>query len=350
MTETILIAAGGTGGHIFPGLAIAEQLLAAGAAVEWMGAGGMETALVQQRGLPLHTVPTRPPRRPWQLARLPGAVWRARRVIAEVRPAAVLCMGGYAAVPAGLAARLLRVPLIIHEQNAVPGKANRLLARFARVVLTGFPIRQARHQHVGNPVRAAFFDASAAGAARPRTALRHILVLGGSQGAQALNEIVPPAVQLLQRRWRDDAPLQVTHQCGSGNAAAVQARYAAHQIAEATVHEFIDDVAAAMAAADLVVCRAGAATLTELAASGVGALLVPYPHAAADHQTANARHYSAQGAARLCPQNELNTDSLASALAEADIPAMAAAAAAAAMPQAAAQAAAVCLEEARRAA
>ena len=123
MTETIVIAAGGTGGHIFPGLAIAEELIAAGAAVVWMGAGGMETALVRQHGLPLHTVRTRPPRRPWNASRLAAAVWRARRVLAEVRPAAVLCMGGYAAVPAGLAARLLRLPLIVHEQNVVPGKA-----------------------------------------------------------------------------------------------------------------------------------------------------------------------------------------------------------------------------------
>ena len=345
MAETVLIAAGGTGGHIFPGLAIAEELAAAGAAVVWMGAGGMETALVQQRGLPLHTVHTRPPRRWWHLAVLLAAVWRAKRVIAKVRPAAVLCMGGYAAVPAGLAAWLSRLPLIVHEQNAVPGKANRLLARFARVVLTGFPIKQPRHQLVGNPVRAVFGEGGVARTAR--TELQHILVLGGSQGAQALNEMVPAAAQLLQQTH--GKAVQVTHQCGKGNADAVQACYADTQVT-VTVHEFIEDVAAAMAAADVVVCRAGAATLAELAASGVGAVLVPYPHAAADHQTANARYYSEQGAAVLCPQQGLTAEGLATQLAQADIAGMAAAAAKMAMPRAAADAAAVCLEEARRAA
>lgn len=343
MAPTVLIAAGGTGGHIFPGLAIAEELRAAGAAVVWLGAGGMETALVAQRGLPLHTVRTRAPRRWWHLLALLAAVWRACGVLARVRPAVVLCMGGYAAVPAGLAAWLTRRPLVLHEQNAVTGKANRLLARFARCILTGFPLGGARRRHVGNPVRAAFAEVTP----RARTApVRTILVLGGSQGAAVLNEVVPAAAAL---RAADGAPLQVVHQCGKGNAATVRAAYAQHNLS-AAVEEFIEDVAAAMAAADVVVCRAGAATLAELAAAGVGAVLVPYPHAAADHQTANARHYSAQGAALLCAQAQFTPQWLAQELAQIDPAALASAAAALAMPQAAAQAATVCLQEAINAA
>lgn len=340
---TVLIAAGGTGGHIFPGLAIAEALLAAGAAVAWLGAGGMETALVQKRQLPLHTVPYRAPRRWWQLALLPLAVWRAWGVLAAVRPAAVLCMGGYAAVPAGLAAHLRRVPLLLHEQNAVCGRANRLLQRFAKVMLTGFPMAGARRRHIGNPVRAAF---AAAARTPPRAAAQQVLVLGGSQGAQALNEIVPAALARLQQAGRQ---LQVVHQCGSGNHAAVQAHYARLQV-EAAVHDFIEDVAAAMADADIVVCRAGAATLAELAAVGVGAVLVPYPHAAADHQTANARWFCGQQAAVLCPQRELTAARLADILSTVRCAELGSAAARLAMPQAAAAAAASCMEEARCAA
>ena len=345
MAPTVLIAAGGTGGHIFPGLAIAEELLAAGAAVVWLGAGGMETALVNKRGLPLHTVRTRPPRRWWHFALLLTAVWRACGVLVRVKPAAVLCMGGYAAVPAGLAAWLTRRPLLVHEQNAIPGKANKLLARFARRVLTGFPLRGARHQYVGNPVRAAF----AAVPARMRAAPpRQLLVLGGSQGAAVLNEVVPAAAAQLAA---DGVQVQVVHQCGKGNGEAVRASYAQHNLsASATVEEFIDDVAGAMGAADVVVCRAGAATLAELAAAGTGAVLVPYPHAAADHQTANARHYAEQGAALLCPQPQFTPQYLAQTLQTADTPALAKAASSLAKPTAAADAAAHCLQEASYAA
>ena len=339
----VVVAAGGTGGHIFPGLAIAEELLAAGAAVVWLGAGGMETGLVQKHGLPLYTVPYRPPRRWWQLPLLAPAVWRAWRVLAAVRPSAVLCMGGYAAVPAGLAAWLRRLPLIIHEQNAVLGKANRLLAKFSHLVLTGFP-NAGDGFYVGNPVRTQFLQA-AARQRPPRCGIRHVLVLGGSQGAQVLNDIVPEALALRQQAA---GQLQITHQCGKGNGDAVRARY--HRLSvNAAVYEFIEAVADAMAVADIVICRAGAATLAELAAVGVGAVLVPYPHAAGDHQAANAKHYSAHGAALLCAQHQLTAVNLSALLADADSARLAQAAATLAMPQAAAAAAARCLAEGRRA-
>ena len=346
----VLIAAGGTGGHIFPGLAIADALAAAGAQVAWLGAGGMETALINKRGLPLYTVPYQSPRRIWQLPLLMLAVWRALRVIKKLSPALVLCMGGYAGLPGGLAARLRRLPLVVHEQNAVPGKANRLLARFASAVLTGFPpaesaaAESARYHYVGNPVRAEFTPRT-----EPRASqLRRVLILGGSQGARALNEVVPAALALLQQQGA--ALQQIVHQCGRGNQDAVAARYQQADFAAAEgqvqVHEFINDVAGEMTAADMVICRAGASTLAELAAAGVGAVLVPYPYAAADHQRLNAEVYARRGAALLCLEQALTPQRLAAALAGVDCGQLAAAAAALAVPDAAQQAAAICLRTA----
>ncbi|MCH9757560.1 MAG: undecaprenyldiphospho-muramoylpentapeptide beta-N-acetylglucosaminyltransferase [Proteobacteria bacterium] len=338
-TAKIMIAAGGTGGHIFPGLAIADALQASGAAVVWLGAGGMETRLVQQRGLPLFSVPFKSPRHVWQLPLLLVAVWRAWRLLARVRPAALLCMGGYAAVPGGLAAWLRRVPVVVHEQNAVTGKANRLLAKVAKAVLTGFPAQEKNQQYVGNPVRIEFTQVSKR--PRPRE-VRRVLVLGGSQGAQALNQLLPPALALLQVQ---NKAMQVVHQCGKENAATVAAAYQQQQV-PATVHEFIDDVATAMQDADIVVCRAGAATLAELATAGVGAVLVPYPYAAADHQSANARRFSESGAAVLCPQQQLNAHTLALVLLAVNCQQLALAATELAMPEAATTIANHCLKEA----
>lgn len=344
---TILIVAGGTGGHIFPALAVADELRRCGADVQWLGAGGMEREPVQALGLPLHVVPFKPPRGVVGAARLAAAVWRACGVVRRVRPAAVLGMGGYASLPGGIAAWLLRVPLIIHEQNAVAGRANALLSRFAAHSLSGFPGAFAAGQRVGNPVRREF----AAVAQEPAAvAPRRLLVLGGSQGARALNKIVPEGLARLASS-RADA-YSVVHQCGRGNAAVVREAYQNSGVS-ATVCEFIKDVAAAMRAADLIICRAGAATLAEIAMVGRAVLLVPYPYAAADHQTANARLFAERGAAVLCDERQFTPAWLEQFLRDfsaAMAMKMAAASRALAMPAAAADIAALCLREAGHAA
>lgn len=309
---TMIIAAGGTGGHIFPALAVAELLCSKGANIIWIGSGGMETQMVRDRALPLHIVPFKPAR-PLDKLKLIPAVWKAYRLLRLLNPDVVLGMGGYASVPTGLAAWLCGIPLIVHEQNARPGRANRLLARFAYAVLSGFPGVPGATCHVGNPVRREFRTP------RPRSRpsrgeCRHFLILGGSQGARALNHVVPETMALLQKRRGD---LKIIHQCGAGHLEETQARYQAAAV-DAEVREFMYDVADRMKAADIVICRAGAATLAELAVTGVGAILVPYPHAAADHQTANARYYQEQGAAILCRQDKMTAAHLESLLLAAD--------------------------------
>jgi UDP-N-acetylglucosamine--N-acetylmuramyl-(pentapeptide) pyrophosphoryl-undecaprenol N-acetylglucosamine transferase len=347
--------AGGTGGHVFPALAVADQLRAHGVPVVWLGTpGGLETRVVPREHFPLFTLDAAGLRgRGWRVwlaapARLLLSLTRALRLLLRVRPGAVLGMGGFASGAGGLAAWALRIPLLIHEQNALAGLTNRLLYRLARVVLEGFPGAfpvAAGARCVGNPVRAAI-------AALPEPAARRVaadgvplrvLVLGGSQGARALNEVLPPALAQAGRTMR------VVHQCGAGHDTGTTAAYRAHGHPDARVVPFIDDMAAAYAAADLVVCRAGALTLAELCAAGIGAILVPYPHAADDHQSANARHLSARGAALLLPERELTPAALAQMLRELDgnrarLRAMAAAARAMARPDAARAVAEACME------
>ena len=355
-TPIILIAAGGTGGHIFPALAIADELLRGGADVQWLGSGGMECEHVRERGLPLHIVSFKAPRGVVGMMRLVQAVWRAGGVLRRVRPAAVLGMGGYASLPGGLAAWLLRVPLLIHEQNAVAGRANALLSRLAGQLLTGFPDVFGRGFRIGNPVRREFLsvaeeapsDVAVASQAPPR----RLLILGGSQGARALNETVPAGLAQLAEQAKADV-FSVLHQCGGGNAAAVESAYRNAGVGGATVREFIQDVAAAMRAADLIICRAGAATLAEIAVVGRAAVLVPYPYAAADHQTANARVFAACGAAVLCDEKQFTAAWLGNFLRGYNAAAaakMAAASRSLAMPTAAADIAAACLREAGHAA
>jgi UDP-N-acetylglucosamine--N-acetylmuramyl-(pentapeptide) pyrophosphoryl-undecaprenol N-acetylglucosamine transferase len=352
----VLIMAGGTGGHVMPALAVAHALRSQGHSVRWLGTErGLEARAVPAAGIELFTLPVaglrgRGVRRylsaPFGLLR---ALGQAIALLRRLRPDVVLGFGGYAAGPGGLAAFALRRPLVIHEQNARPGLTNRLLARLARRVLCGFAgtrLAGRPAEFTGNPVRAELLDLPA-----PRERLSsppRLLVLGGSQGAQAINSAVPAALDRL--REGGAALPQVRHQAGRAHADAVAADYRARGI-EATVDGFIDDMAAAYRDADLAICRAGALTVAELCAVGVGALLVPYPHAADDHQTANAQHMARAGAALLLPQSELTPQRLADALRPlladpARRLAMAEAARGLARPDAAARVAAACLEAA----
>lgn len=309
MATRILIMAGGTGGHVFPALAVARELRAGGAEVLWLGTrSGLEAEIVPRAGFALATVAIGGLRGKglgqWLLLpiRLAWAMLQSLRIILRFRPMAVLGMGGFAAGPGGLMTWLLRKPLLVHEQNAVAGLTNRWLAALASRCLVAFPGALPPRLHpvlTGNPVRAEI-------AALPVPAERfhgrsgrlRLLVLGGSQGAQALNLALPAAIAALPAAERP----QVRHQAGRAQAAEVAQRYDALGL-PAEVLPFIDDMAAAYAWADLVVCRAGALTIAELTAAGVGAILVPFPHAADDHQTRNAAFLVAAEAGLLLAQD-----------------------------------------------
>jgi len=309
----VVVMAGGTGGHIFPGLAVAQALLDAGARVRWLGAdGGMETRLVPQQGIAIDTIAVKGVRGKG-LSTLLGAplrILRAVRAAATVlrreRPDAVISFGGYAAGPGGIAARLAGIPLLVHEQNRAAGMTNKVLAKLARKVLVGFPQTFAGETMVGNPVRAQIAQVPPPEARGfDHGGPLRLLVLGGSQGARALNAAVPAAVAAL------GLPVDVLHQAGEKLLDEARAAYAKAGV-QARVEPFIADMAAAYGWADLVVCRAGALTLAELCAVGVGSVLVPFPQAVDDHQTRNAQYLVERGAALLLPQS----DDLASQLGE----------------------------------
>lgn len=313
--RTVLMMAGGTGGHVFPALAVARELRDAGMTVQWLGtARGIESELIPAAGLPLHCLDITGLRgkgvtgllaAPLRIIR---AVWQARRIIKRIKPDVVVGFGGYATGPGGVAARLAGVPLIIHEQNAIAGLTNRLLSRISQRVLQAFPGALPGAVTVGNPVRQDVVALPAPAerwAGREQEPLR-VLVVGGSLGAVGLNAIVLQAMQTLPPEQRP----QLRHQAGKNNAVALQQQYQAADI-EAEVLPFIDDMAAAYAWADLVVCRAGALTVAEVAAAGCAALLVPFPFAVDDHQTANARYLADQQAALLQQQKELDGQKLA---------------------------------------
>jgi UDP-N-acetylglucosamine--N-acetylmuramyl-(pentapeptide) pyrophosphoryl-undecaprenol N-acetylglucosamine transferase len=310
----VMILAGGTGGHIFPGLAVAAALRARGVDVVWLGAdGGMETRLVPQHGIEIDTIAVKGLRGKGVVTllgaplRVLGAIRQASRVLKQRAPRAVVSFGGYAAGPGGIAAKLHGMPLIVHEQNRAPGLTNRVLARFARRVLTGFPqtFKGRDEEPVGNPVRTEI-SAIAPPAQRfgQRNGALRLLVLGGSQGARALYSAVPRALRELRGHMLD-----VRHQCGEKLRADAERDYANAGIA-ASVEPFIADMAAAYAWADLVVCRAGALTLAEVCAAGVGSVLVPFPQAVDDHQTKNAEYLVERGAALLLPQDDQLADNL----------------------------------------
>ncbi len=351
---TALIMAGGTGGHVFPALALAQELSNQGHTVEWLGtARGIESRLVPAAGYPLHTLAIGGLRghglstklaAPWRVAR---AVWQAAKVIVKVKPQVVVGLGGFAAGPGGIAARLLRKPLVIHEQNAIAGTTNKILARVANKTLVAFPNALANSQCIGNPVREAI-EAVPTPAARfaDRTAPLRLLVLGGSLGAVAINKVVPAALRAMPEELRP----QVRHQTGEKHITDTLAFYREAKV-NADVIAFIDDMAEALGWADLIVCRAGALTVAELAAVGVASVLVPFPFAIDDHQTANARFLEGAGAAIVKQQHELTDDVLRQLLTalladRTKLLAMAEAARTLAVPRSARIFAEICLEQA----
>ncbi|MBT6274259.1 MAG: undecaprenyldiphospho-muramoylpentapeptide beta-N-acetylglucosaminyltransferase [Chromatiales bacterium] len=350
MTEKrVLVMAGGTGGHVYPGLAVADELRERGCRVEWLGTrAGMESRVVPAAGIELHCIEVSGLRGRglvnWLKApvRLSRALTQAWHCVHRLAPDAVLGMGGFAAGPGGLAAWMSRVPLVVHEQNAIPGLTNRVLARFANQVLEAFPDTFKSRRKVsttGNPVRGEIAGVSAA---RTLAAPARILVLGGSQGAKALNEIVPAALTKLAHA------VAVVHQCGPVHMEATLRAYG--DVGHVTVVPFIDDMANAYANADLVVCRAGAMTVCEVAAAGRPALFIPFPFAVDDHQSANAEFLVRANAARIVQERNLDADRLCVQLSEllgapALLASMGYAARAVAVTNAAARVADVCLEE-----
>jgi UDP-N-acetylglucosamine--N-acetylmuramyl-(pentapeptide) pyrophosphoryl-undecaprenol N-acetylglucosamine transferase len=310
--KTILIMAGGTGGHIFPGLAVAEQMRAAGWEVVWMGArGGMEERLVPKHGYRAAWIRAKAARGKGLVqklllpANLLYSFWESARHIRSLRPNVVLGLGGYVAFPGGMMASLLNRPLALHEQNAIPGLANRVLAQVSDKVMAGFPEALKGAEWTGNPVRAEIAaiplpETRFAG----RTGPLRLLVVGGSLGAQALNEALPKAIALLQEKPR------VVHQAGERHLDSLKKNYADARV-EGELVAFIDDMARRYAEADLVICRAGAVTVAELSAGGMASILVPFPHAVDDHQTANGKFLADHGAALLIQQRDLSPQRLA---------------------------------------
>jgi UDP-N-acetylglucosamine--N-acetylmuramyl-(pentapeptide) pyrophosphoryl-undecaprenol N-acetylglucosamine transferase len=319
MNRSILIMAGGTGGHIFPALAVADILRTQGWQVTWLGApNSMEAELVLRHGYEMATVRFSGVRGKGllRLLRLPFdllvALWQSAAAIFHHRPDVVLGMGGYITFPGGLMAVLLRRPLVIHEQNSVAGLSNRVLARIAQKVLSGFPEVLPHAIWCGNPVRrdiAALPDPQQRYVAH--SGRLNVLVVGGSQGAKAINETLPQALALLPV---DVRPV-VLHQTGKQHFAAVQRAYQQAGV-QAEIKPFMDEMARHYADADLVICRAGALTVAELAAAGVASILIPFPHAVDDHQTRNAQFLSKRGAAVLLQQSDLSAEKLAQLLRE----------------------------------
>ncbi|WP_296509709.1 undecaprenyldiphospho-muramoylpentapeptide beta-N-acetylglucosaminyltransferase [Rhodoferax sp.] len=320
-----LIMAGGTGGHIFPGLAVAQALIAKGWRVHWLGApGSMESRIVPARGIPLELVEFGGVRGkglktlaflPFKLLR---AFWQSLQVVRRVRPDVVVGLGGYITFPGGMMGVLCGKPLVLHEQNSVAGMANKVLAGVADRVFAAFPGVMARAEWVGNPLRAEFLNVPApAQRFAGRTGPLRVLVVGGSLGARALNTVVPQALALIPEAQR---PV-VTHQAGEKQIDELRANYAAAGV-DAQLTPFIDNTAQAFADADLVICRAGASTVTELAAVGAAAAFVPFPAAVDDHQTFNARFLVDQGGGWLLPQATLTPESLAKLLLNTERPAL----------------------------
>ncbi len=320
MGSQVMIMAGGTGGHVFPALAVATELRGRGLRVVWLGsAGGFEERVVPEAGFQMEAISIRGLRgngvvrwikAPWMISL---ALWQVFGALRRRKPGVVLGMGGFVTGPGGVVARLMGIPLVIHEQNAVPGMTNKLLSYIANQVLESFPGSfgsMKKVSLVGNPVRADIWQLpKPSHRMQQRSGPIHLLILGGSQGAQALNETVPAALEKIDTSEQ----IEVRHQTGRGKEETTAKIYQAHGV-DAHVVPFIANMAEAYSWADLVICRSGALTVSELAACGVGALLVPYPHAVDDHQTLNANYLTDSGAALLIPQSELNPEDLAASL------------------------------------
>jgi UDP-N-acetylglucosamine--N-acetylmuramyl-(pentapeptide) pyrophosphoryl-undecaprenol N-acetylglucosamine transferase len=313
----IMIAAGGTGGHVYPGLAVARALIEQGIPVVWMGTRkGLESRIIPEADIPMTYLSVTGLRgkgmgtlllAPFKLAK---ALIQSISIMMEYKPAAVLGMGGFVAGPGGLVAALMGKPLVIHEQNAVSGMTNKLLSKVAKEVLEGFPgtfPKSEKNTAVGNPVR---MDIAAIPAPEIRLQDRdgafRLLVVGGSLGAMALNEIVPKALALLP----SGVSVEVVHQAGKKTLDVAEHVYEKNGV-QAHIVPFIEDMAGAYEWADLIICRAGALTIAEVSAAGLASVLVPYPYAVDDHQTENARYLAEQGAAILTQQSELDAQSLA---------------------------------------
>ena len=354
--DKILIMAGGTGGHVFPALAIARHLMDQGVEVTWLGTrAGLEARVVPEAGIPIKYISVRGLRgngvAGWLLApfKLSYALIQAIQVCLSVKPNVVLGLGGFVTGPGGLASWLLHKPVVIHEQNAIPGLTNRLLSKISRTVLeafkSSFPAGTGA-VHTGNPVRK---EISSLADPQVRFAQRQgsirILVLGGSLGAQALNETLPVALAKIDSANRPE----VWHQTGANKSDATQSLYKEQNV-EAKVEAFIEDMAAAYEWADLVICRSGALTVSELCAAGLGAVLVPFPYAVDDHQTSNANYLVKDKAAILIQQKDLSVETLADLLKDLNdkgrehLQDMAIASRKLAMPNATAQVAEICLE------
>jgi UDP-N-acetylglucosamine--N-acetylmuramyl-(pentapeptide) pyrophosphoryl-undecaprenol N-acetylglucosamine transferase len=317
--RTIMIMAGGTGGHVIPGLAVATEMQRRAWNVVWLGHPlGMEATLTSKSNIPMKPVIFSGFRGKGLLAQalmplnILRAFWHSIRALRETKPHVVLGMGGYIALPGGLMASLLGKPLVVHEQNSVAGLTNKILGRLADRCLNAFPDALAKASWVGNPVRASLLslDDPKVRYSQRQGPLR-VAIVGGSLGAVALNELVPKALALIPKEMR---PI-VTHQSGKGNLAKLQQAYVAAGV-EATCVEFIDDMQSVYADSDLLICRAGAMTVCEIAAVGVASLLVPFPAAVDDHQTTNAQFLVQAQAAVLMQQRDLSPDRLASAISQ----------------------------------
>ncbi len=348
-SPTLMIMAGGTGGHVYPAMAVADHLQASGWNIVWLATeGGMENRLIAGKPYRVAMIQMRGVRGKGLLRKVTApfqvllACWQSLLAMHRHRPDVVLGMGGYAAFPGGLMAWMTRRPLVIHEQNSIAGLTNRLLAKFANRVLAAFPSAFGNKATlVGNPVRAEIAAVTDpieryAGHVGP---LR-LLVVGGSLGAQALNEMVPQALALMPESTRPE----VVHQAGEKHIAELQANYDQAGVTAKTC-AFINDMAAMYGWADVVICRAGALTIAELAVAGIASVLVPFPHAVDDHQTHNARYLSENGAAVLIDQKDLRATSLANlitAMTRESLLTMALRARALAKPQATATVASIC--------
>ena len=329
MSKHAVIMAGGTGGHIYPALAVADELKNLGFTVSWLGTRrGLESQLVPKAGIDIDYIDVEGVRGKGKAALLRApfiltkAVAQARTAIKQRKASVVLGFGGFVAGPGGVAAKIAGLPLIIHEQNAVAGTTNKLLAKIATKVFAAFPGVFAGAKVVGNPVRSAISQlpnpsqrwAEFNQADGPQPPLQ-LLVLGGSLGATAINELVPAA--LAEIGQQHSANIHVLHQCGGKNVEQTKAAYAQHGIelnGQVQVKPFLDDMAQAYGQAHFIVCRAGALTVAEIAAAGCASLMVPFPYAIDDHQTANAQWLVEQGAARLCQQKDLTRDKLVAEL------------------------------------
>lgn len=324
----VLIMAGGTGGHVFPALSCAELLTEQGYQVHWLGTPrGIENDLVPKAGYELHRINIAGLRGNGKLSlllapfKLVRALWQAKKVVKQLDPKFVLGMGGFVTGPGGLAARLSGVPLVIHEQNAIAGLTNKLLSKMANPVLEAFPgtfdSTDKRPVHwVGNPVRKSIFELEApAKRLADRNGPLRVLVVGGSLGALAINKVMPEALALLKEQLHEGDRPEVIHQSGKNKLQDTQSAYDNAGV-KADVRTFIDNMDEAMGWADLVICRSGALTVSELAAAGAASILVPFPFAVDDHQTANGQFLVTSQAARMIQQSELTPKWLAQQLTE----------------------------------